>query len=473
MLQALNLYMNNQLFKKLAIPASQLADIYSSGKMVYDGARINNLYKSHHDDYLHGNIGLFAQIDLLVPLITYDYFANFKQNIDFKHGSEYFIRLAKADEDDYLKEHEFFKLDACDLDFHNNDLVAWAEHPKDVRSLIEKNEKDSSEITIQTGAIEEWQCSKDTGKLNFMADYDENLFEYPDEYESIRQSILYEMSQETDSKENEPISPNAAHVGLRYNGDKDRLDLLSPYALKQAARVMTKGAKKYKLRNWENGLSLSETAGSLLRHITSWMAGEDHDEETGELHMAHAMVNAMMIVHLQKYYPQGDDRPHQYLKPRRIALDIDEVLCDWVKYWCEHHQQDIPHHWIFDRDLVDKLSVKKDDKEFWLNIPPLIKGSELPFDPVMYVTKRPIPNEWTQEWLDKNGFPHVPCITLQPHESKLQTLLDHNITEYVDDNFETFRELNANGIVCYLMTAQHNMKYNVGTKRIFNLKDIM
>lgn len=460
--------MNHQLFKKLAIPASQFSQYFRTGTQFYNGQQVE-IFNCRQQNYpVTSDEKMYKSDDLIVPLYMYDYFHKIQDEIYFMYGSEYFIKIAEQSavdgETTYLSEHLFIKEEVKihPLDFNPKDLVAWVCHPEYVKSLRLVDLEDDDQ-------------------MDFMAANGEDLFENPDEYKLMQDNVQKEIKKwDKDAVDElvrlappDKISPNAAHVGLRYNGDKDRLDLLSPYALKQAARVMTKGAKKYKLRNWENGLSLSETAGSLLRHITSWMAGEDYDEETGELHMAHAMVNTMMITHLQKYYPQGDDRPHQYLKERRIALDIDEVLCDWVKYWCEHHQQDIPHHWIFDRDLIDKLSVKKDDKEFWLNIPPLINGSELPFDPVMYVTKRPIPNEWTQEWLDKNGFPHVPCITLQPAESKLQTLLDHNITEYIDDNFDTFRELNMNGIVCYLMDAQHNRKHNVGTKRIFNLKDIM
>lgn len=116
------------------------------------------------------------------------------------------------------------------------------------------------------------------------------------------------MEQVFDRKYNpiSPIPPNA--LGLRYNNDKPRHSLIDPYALNELAKVLTFGAKKYKEHNWRNGLSISETLDSLLRHVEAFNSGEDFDSESTLHHIAHAMCNCMFILWMHKYKPDMDDR---------------------------------------------------------------------------------------------------------------------------------------------------------------------
>lgn len=97
-------------------------------------------------------------------------------------------------------------------------------------------------------------------------------------------------------------------MGLRYNEGKLRYDLLSPYAEQELVRVLTKGAEKYAPRNWEKGMNWSTCLASMKRHIAAWEMGEDFDPETQCLHMAHAMCNAMFLVHYYQRELGYDDR---------------------------------------------------------------------------------------------------------------------------------------------------------------------
>jgi uncharacterized HAD superfamily protein len=108
-----------------------------------------------------------------------------------------------------------------------------------------------------------------------------------------------------------------------------------------------------------------------------------------------------------------------------------------------------------------------------LNLKPLIKGSELPFEPVLYVTSRTIPTEWSEEWLAINDFPCEKVITTNG-KSKVPFLKEHNIDIFVDDCFENFYEINkANiGTACYLMTQPYNLKHDVGYRRLNSLHDL-
>ena len=132
-----------------------------------------------------------------------------------------------------------------------------------------------------------------------------------------------------------------------------------------------------------------------------------------------------------------------------VGLDIDDVLADTITYWCEHHKCDIPVWWYDPNFSKEKFDAKMDDKDFWLNIPPKIKPSDLNFEPVCYVTSRSIPCEWTKEWLLKNGFPDVELISVGYGESKVESLKG-KCDIFIDDRYDNFVELEKNGMCCYL-----------------------
>lgn len=261
--------------------------------------------------------------------------------------------------------------------------------------------------------------------------------------------------------------------GLRYNEGKDRHDLIPTFAQDQYAKILTYGATKYAPRNWEKGMAWSKVIASLKRHLHAIESGEDFDLESGCLHSAHVMCNAAFLTEYYKIYPQGDDRNHHYHRQLKIGVDIDEVLAGWVQHWCNYHNQPIPESWNFDRGLKAKFEALSDNKEFWLSIPVLTKPEDIPFEPHCYITSRSIPKEWTEEWLDNNGFPVAPVYSVGTGQSKVQACFDSGIDIFVDDRFETFCELNKAGICTYLFDAPHNQRYSVGYRRIKSLKDLV
>ena len=262
----------------------------------------------------------------------------------------------------------------------------------------------------------------------------------------------------------------------RFNQGKPRYDLVHPWAHRQMVNVLTKGSEKYAARNWEKGLGWSGVIASLKRHLAAIEEGEDYDPETGELHSAHVACNAHFLTAYYKIYPQGDDRPHKYLNPPKIGLDIDEVLCDWVGDWTQHRGMEKPESWWFDRGLLEEFDRMKSEgnlKQFYLKLKPLIKPSDLPFEPECYITSRPVSTEVTEEWLSLHGFPARPVYTTDKNNSKVDIAKRVGLDIFVDDNYDNFKDLNNAGICCFLMDAPHNRRYNVGYKRIKSLKDIM
>lgn len=262
--------------------------------------------------------------------------------------------------------------------------------------------------------------------------------------------------------------------GLRYNDGKTRYDLLPAFAVEQMARVFTKGAEKYRPRNWEAGMAWSKVLASMKRHIAAFEMGEDFDKETGLLHMAHAMTNAAFLIEYYKIYPMGDDRPVYQQAPPRIGLDVDEVLADFVGgIKALHPEMDVPEYWN-DYTLHKHFEEVVHDDAFWAGLKPRIDPTSIPFEPACYITFRAASKDTTVKWLEEWGFPKAEVISLEKHgASKVQAAKDANIDIFVDDRYETFLELNAAGIFCYLMDAPHNRRYDVGFRRISSLSDIM
>ena len=77
--------------------------------------------------------------------------------------------------------------------------------------------------------------------------------------------------------------------------DKPMYSLLLPTFIKQVVEVMTIGAKKYSIDNWQKCEDKSLYVDALFRHIESWRIGETYDLETGKHHLAHACCNLMFL----------------------------------------------------------------------------------------------------------------------------------------------------------------------------------
>lgn len=106
--------------------------------------------------------------------------------------------------------------------------------------------------------------------------------------------------------------------GNRYNKGKLLWSLVSWKALIPMVEVLMFGAEKYAPNNWKNGLSWTETAESLMRHLYAWLDGEDYDPESGLHHIGHILCNAKFLSYMILFRPDLDDR---YKDPNLISDD--------------------------------------------------------------------------------------------------------------------------------------------------------
>lgn len=274
---------------------------------------------------------------------------------------------------------------------------------------------------------------------------------------------------------------------LRYNKAKPRFSLVDQDFLREIAEVMTYGLDKYTIKdeegniistgkdNWRKGLPWSETLDSLYRHLHAFSKRELIDEESTKHHLAHAAANIMFLHYYSYHRREFDDLPYTPFYDKRVGLDIDEVLCDFIGGWSKRYG-DVPvaHHWSFDRRMIERFNEMRDSRtldDFFLSLEAIQTPAELPFEPVCYITSRHmIDISVTQEWLHLNGFPDAPVIITK---EKDKACIENKLDIFVDDNFSNFRSITKAGILCYLYDQPHNKKYNVGYKRIKSLKEVI
>lgn len=295
-----------------------------------------------------------------------------------------------------------------------------------------------------------------------------DLFEHRKQYEIKKDRLLSKNTIENVADDSR---------GARYNSGKLRYDLIHPKAQEGLVKVLTAGSVKYSPRNWEKGMPWTEVIASSKRHLAAIERGEDYDEESGLLHADHLQCNSHFLSAYYKIAPQFDDRNHSYLTTKRIALDIDEVICDFTKGWAKLHGIDErPNSWNYHRAMLEEFEKMKSNgslDEFYMFLEPKINPNDIPFEPVAYVTSRPVDTKITEAWLDMHKFPTTKVITVGVGENKAQVLKDNKIDIFVDDGWHNFVQLNKAGICTYLFDAPHNRRYDCGFKRIYSLKELL
>jgi hypothetical protein len=100
----------------------------------------------------------------------------------------------------------------------------------------------------------------------------------------------------------------AKSAGSKYDNGKPSLSLIDPYAMRELARVLDYGARKYASWNWRKGIQWSRVLDATLRHLNAFNDGEDIDPESGLPHLAHAMFGPMVLLRYSLEHKELDDR---------------------------------------------------------------------------------------------------------------------------------------------------------------------
>lgn len=87
---------------------------------------------------------------------------------------------------------------------------------------------------------------------------------------------------------------------MKFDEDKPRFDLIDPWFHEDVAKVLTMGAKKYKVNNWKKNKDITRYISALERHLNAIKKGELKDEESLLQHSAHIACNAMFLHYMIK-----------------------------------------------------------------------------------------------------------------------------------------------------------------------------
>jgi hypothetical protein len=96
--------------------------------------------------------------------------------------------------------------------------------------------------------------------------------------------------------------------GKKHDGGKPPIGLISSAFIFEVAKVLEFGAHKYDAWNWKGGFRWVRVTNAVLRHIFSWLGGEDKDPETGISHLAHASCGLMFLIDFEINKLGEDDR---------------------------------------------------------------------------------------------------------------------------------------------------------------------
>ena len=112
------------------------------------------------------------------------------------------------------------------------------------------------------------------------------------------------------------LPPNLHGKSERFNESmaianaKPMLTLIPTTAIRQEARAMEDGYKKYGRATWRtpNVVSSHSLMDKAMRHIMDWLDGEDTAADSGVHHLAHARAILGIAIDAQERKSLNDDR---------------------------------------------------------------------------------------------------------------------------------------------------------------------
>lgn len=102
----------------------------------------------------------------------------------------------------------------------------------------------------------------------------------------------------SDFKKAEHIAqPEVAKASfIKADSGKLQWSLMPFEELKDVVKVLMLGAKKYSPDNWKKCDDVKRYKDALMRHVISYVSGDERDEESGLSHLAHAVCNCLFLM---------------------------------------------------------------------------------------------------------------------------------------------------------------------------------
>ena len=113
---------------------------------------------------------------------------------------------------------------------------------------------------------------------------------------------ITETMEDIRNKENEMIEDNSNQESIKNDiqDDKLRWDLLPLEEIEEVVKVFHAGAKKYGPNRWQNlPDAYNRYKAAMFRHLMEVERGNIKDEDTGCLHMAQVVTNALFMLHIK------------------------------------------------------------------------------------------------------------------------------------------------------------------------------
>lgn len=95
---------------------------------------------------------------------------------------------------------------------------------------------------------------------------------------------------------------------VKKDAGKYDATMLSQEMVELVSRVRMFGANKYARGQWKKGFKITRSLAAALRHIFSYLTGEDNDPESGLSHLGHAICSIEHAIYDAKHHPENDDR---------------------------------------------------------------------------------------------------------------------------------------------------------------------
>ena len=244
-----------------------------------------------------------------------------------------------------------------------------------------------------------------------------------------------------------------------------RFDLIPPKALSGVARVFAQGVVEGHPEEGYKNENIKYLLNKLKSKLNDFEQMVDKDED-GLWNIDKVAAYAMMIHDVLQSTPQLDNRYGKMISTPRIALDVDDVVADFTRGFEEKTGLKLNPYWQSNYEIMSKLNELRDDKDFWVNLPVRHRPN---FEPTMYISSRGIPEEYTKEFIQKNGLPCAPVVHVPWNTSKVDVLKDNNIDILCDDKCENFTDATKAGVFCYLVDTPANRYFDAKGRRIYDL----